>query len=101
MQVLSRRNLTPVQTLTLNPPECKSADLSSFSSQKCVKRLHFDGSRHTGMFGYRFAEPGARRSEIEAAIESWFEVDPAKASAWLAISGLPDEIKIHFLPSQG
>jgi hypothetical protein len=53
------------------------------------------------MFGYRFAEPGARHSEIEAAIESWFEVDPAKASAWLAISGLPDEIKIHFLPSQG
>jgi hypothetical protein len=47
------------------------------------------------------AEPGARRSEIEAAIGSWFEVDPAKASAWLANSGLPDEIKVRFLPSQG
>jgi hypothetical protein len=46
-------------------------------------------------------EPGARDSEIEAAIESWFEVDPAKASAWLASSGLPDEIKVHFLSSQG
>jgi hypothetical protein len=47
------------------------------------------------------AEPGARSSEIEAAIESWFEVDPAKAIAWLANSGLPDEIKVRFLPSQG
>jgi hypothetical protein len=47
------------------------------------------------------ADPRARRSEIEAAIQSWFEVDPARASAWLANSGLPDEIKVHFLPSQG
>jgi ferric-dicitrate binding protein FerR (iron transport regulator) len=47
------------------------------------------------------AEPGARSSEIQAAIESWFEVDPAKASAWLASSGLPDEIKVRFLPPQG
>jgi len=42
-----------------------------------------------------------RESEIQAAMEYWFDVDPAKASTWLASSGVPDEIKTRFLPPQG
>jgi ferric-dicitrate binding protein FerR (iron transport regulator) len=41
-----------------------------------------------------------RDSETEAALQVWLEADPAKASAWIASSGLPDEIKARFLPPQ-
>jgi ferric-dicitrate binding protein FerR (iron transport regulator) len=41
-----------------------------------------------------------RASETEAALQVWLEADPAKASAWIANSGLPDEIKARFLPPQ-
>jgi hypothetical protein len=42
-----------------------------------------------------------RDTETEAALQAWFQADPAAAGAWLAASGLPAEIKARFLQPQG
>ena len=42
-----------------------------------------------------------RETETQAAVQAWFEVDPATARAWLANSNLDDEIKRRFLEPQG
>ncbi len=40
-----------------------------------------------------------RDTETAAALQAWFEADPASASAWIANSGLPDEVKARLLPA--
>ena len=42
-----------------------------------------------------------RETETQEAVQTWFEVDPASARAWLANSNLDDEIKRRFLAPQG
>jgi len=35
------------------------------------------------------SDTAMRDMETEAAVQSWFEIDPAGARAWIASSGLP------------
>ena len=44
------------------------------------------------------SDASIRYTETKAAIQTWFEADPASARTWLASSGLPEEIKAPFLP---